>query len=41
MQASLEAIADAGLSPTDIDGVIVYGPSGVVAAVLWPGGRVR
>ena len=31
MQASLEAIADAGLSPTDIDGVIVYGPSGVVA----------
>ena len=28
---SLEAIADAGLSPTDIDGVIVYGPSGVVA----------
>ena len=29
--ASLEAIADAGLSPTDIDGVIVYGPSGVVA----------
>jgi hypothetical protein len=31
MQASLEAIADAGLTPTDIDGVIVYGPSGVVA----------
>src|SRR4029453_9953646 len=31
MQDSLEALADAGLSPADIDGVIVYGPSDVVA----------
>src|SRR6186997_2818705 len=31
MEASLAAIADAGLSPTDIDGIIAYPPSGVVA----------
>jgi acetyl-CoA acetyltransferase len=31
MQASLAAIADAGLSPKDIDGIIAYAPSGVVA----------
>ena len=31
MEASLKAIADAGLSPKDIDGVIPYAPSGVVA----------
>ena len=31
MQASLAAIADAGLSPTEIDGIIAYTPSGVVA----------
>src|ERR1700741_4160595 len=31
MQASLAAIADAGLKPTDIDGIIAYAPSGVVA----------
>ena len=31
MEASLAAIADAGLAPTDIDGIIAYAPSGVVA----------
>jgi hypothetical protein len=31
MAASLAAIADAGLAPTDIDGIIAYAPSGVVA----------
>jgi acetyl-CoA acetyltransferase len=31
MEASLAAIADAGLSPKNVDGIIVYGPSGVVA----------
>jgi acetyl-CoA acetyltransferase len=31
MQASLAAIADAGLTPKDIDGIVAYGPSGVVA----------
>ena len=31
MQASLAAIADAGLTPKDIDGIIAYGASGVVA----------
>ena len=31
MQASLAAIADAGLTPRDIDGIVAYGPSGVVA----------
>jgi hypothetical protein len=31
MEASLGAIADAGLSPKDIDGIIAYAPSGVVA----------
>jgi hypothetical protein len=30
MEASLAAIADAGLAPTDIDGIIAYAPSGVV-----------
>src|SRR6185312_13129497 len=30
-EASLAAIADAGLAPTDIDGIIAYAPSGVVA----------
>src|SRR5262245_3394434 len=30
MEASLAAIADAGLTPTDIDGIIAYTPSGVV-----------
>jgi acetyl-CoA acetyltransferase len=31
MEASLAALADAGLAPTDIDGIIAYAPSGVVA----------
>ncbi len=31
MAASLAAIADAGLTPKDIDGIVAYGPSGVVA----------
>jgi acetyl-CoA acetyltransferase len=31
MEAALAAIADAGLSPKDIDGIIAYAPSGVVA----------
>ena len=31
MEASLAAIADAGLSPKDIDGIIAYAASGVVA----------
>ena len=31
MEASLTAIEDAGLAPTDIDGIIAYAPSGVVA----------
>src|SRR4029450_5547847 len=31
MEASLAAIADAGLSPTDIDGIIAYPPRRVVA----------
>src|ERR1041384_1369252 len=31
MEASLAAIADAGLNPKDIDGIIAYGASGVVA----------
>jgi acetyl-CoA acetyltransferase len=31
MEAALAAIADAGLAPTDIDGIIAYAPSGVVA----------
>jgi hypothetical protein len=31
MEASLAAIADAGRAPTDIDGIIAYAPSGVVA----------
>src|SRR5438552_431821 len=31
MHASLAAIADAGLTPKDIDGVIAYATSGVVA----------
>ncbi len=31
MEASLKAIADAGLKPTDIDGVIPYGNLDVVA----------
>jgi acetyl-CoA acetyltransferase len=31
MQASLTAIADAGLAPKDIDGIIAYATSGVVA----------
>src|SRR5215470_13063320 len=31
MEAALAAIADAGLRPTDIDGIIAYAPSGVVA----------
>ena len=30
MEASLAAIADAGLAPTDIDGIIAYAPSSVV-----------
>ena len=36
MDASLAAIADAGLTPKDIDGVIAYAASGVVAAVWRP-----
>jgi acetyl-CoA acetyltransferase len=31
MEASLAAVADAGLTPKDIDGIIAYAPSGVVA----------
>jgi acetyl-CoA acetyltransferase len=31
MEASLAAIADAGLTPKEIDGIIAYAPSGVVA----------
>lgn len=31
MEAALAAIADAGLTPKDIDGVIAYATSGVVA----------
>jgi acetyl-CoA acetyltransferase len=31
LEASLKATGDAGLSPKDIDGIIAYGPSGVVA----------
>src|SRR2546428_13256231 len=31
MEASLAAIADAGLTPKDIDGIIAYAASGVVA----------
>ena len=31
MEASLAAIADAGLAPTDIDGIVAYAPGGVVA----------
>src|SRR5499426_1461762 len=31
MRASLAAIADAGLAPKDIDGIVAYGASGVVA----------
>ena len=31
LEASLAAIADAGLAPTDIDGVIPYGGGGIVA----------
>ncbi len=31
LEASLNAIRDAGLSPTDIDGVIPYGAGGIVA----------
>jgi acetyl-CoA acetyltransferase len=31
MEAALSAVADAGLSPKDIDGIVAYGPSGVVA----------
>ena len=31
MQAALAAIADAGLSPKDIDGIVAYSASGVVA----------
>src|SRR5438093_7353747 len=31
MEASLAAVADAGLNPKDIDGIIAYAASGVVA----------
>ena len=31
MEAALAAIADAGLTPKDIDGIIAYATSGVVA----------
>src|SRR5262245_66495405 len=31
MEAALAAIADAGLRPTDLDGIIAYATSGVVA----------